>query len=199
MTEREIIEGLKGDLQCVFDRVFDEFFPQMQFFATRLIGDGEEARDIVNQVFLSLWNLRSRFETLVNIKAFLYITTRNHCFNYLRRRQRQQAGKKEYESRLAVIADEHNVELRMIESEVMQKIYDKIEELPNRCKQIFKLTYLEGLHAGEIAKQLNISTSTVTTQRHIAIKYLKAVLSEEDFLALLLLVDGGLSIIPHFC
>ena len=196
MTEREIIEGLKGNRQWVFDRVFDEYFPQMQFFATRLTGDAEEARDIVNQVFLSLWNLRANFATLVNIKAFLYITTRNSCFNYLRHRQRQEAGKKAYENRLD-IADEQNMELRMIEAEVMQIIYKKIEELPNKCKEIFKLTYFEGLHAGEIAKKLNISTSTVTTQRHIAIKYLKAVLSEEDFLVLLLLVNGSLHIIPH--
>src|SRR3954469_21136133 len=88
MTEREIIEGLKGNQQLAFDRVFDEYFPQLQFFATRVTRDVEEARDIVNQVFVSLWKLRARFETLVNIKAFLYITTRNHCFNYLRHRQR---------------------------------------------------------------------------------------------------------------
>ena len=169
----------------------------MQFFATRITGDAEEARDIVNHVFLTLWNLRGNFETLVNIRAFLYITTRNSCYNFLRQRQRQEAGKKAYENRLEGVADEHNMELRMIETEVMQQIYAKIEELPNRCKEIFKLTYFEGLHAGEIAKKLNISTSTVTTQRHIAIKYLKAVLSEEDFLVLLLLVNGSLTLIPH--
>jgi len=197
MTEREIIEGLKGNQQLAFDRVFDEYFPQLQFFATRVTRDVEEARDIVNQVFVSLWKLRSRFETLVNIKAFLYITTRNHCFNYLRHRQRQEAGKKEYESRHDDLADEPNMELRMIETEVMKKIYDRIEELPDRCKEIFKLTYFEELHAGEIAKKLNISTSTVTTQRHLAIKYLKAVLSEEDFLVLLLLLNGSLAIVPH--
>ncbi|AEV98745.1 RNA polymerase, sigma-24 subunit, ECF subfamily [Niastella koreensis GR20-10] len=198
MTEREIIEGLKGNQQLAFDRVFDEFFPQLQFFATRVTGDAEEARDIVNQVFLSLWKLRSRFETLVNIKAFLYITTRNHCFNYLRHRQRQETVKKEYGNSLEDVADEQNMELRMIETEVMKKVYEKIEELPDKCKQIFKLTYLEGLQAGEIAQKLNISTSTVTTQRHIGIKYLRAVLSEEDFLVLLLLINGSLSLIPHF-
>lgn len=197
MTERDIIEGLKGNHPLVFDRVFDEYFPQMQFFATRLTGDAEEARDIVNQAFLSLWNLRTRFETLVNIKAFLYITTRNLCFNHLRQRQRQEVHKKAYENFMHDTPGDPTMELRMIETEVMQKIYEKIEELPKKCREIFKLTYFEGLHAGQIAKKLGISSSTVTTQRHIAIKYLKAVLSEEDFLVLLLLVNGGITVLSH--
>lgn len=189
MTEREIIEGLKGNKDWVFDRVFDEYFPQMQFFATRLTGDKEEARDIVNVVFHKLWSLRTNFETLNNIKAFLYITTRNNCLNYLHHRERQEAGKKEYESRLSQASDDKSVDMRIMEAELMQLIYQKIEELPKKCREIFKLTYFEGLHAGEIAKKLNISTSTVTTQRSIGIKYLKAVLSEEDFLLFLLLFN----------
>jgi RNA polymerase sigma-70 factor (ECF subfamily) len=196
MTEREIIEGLKGDHQWVFDRVFDEYFPQMQFFATRLIGDQEEARDIVNNVFLKLWGIKSNFETLTNIKAFLYITTRNSCLNFLHYRCRQETGKKEYENRLSQAVEEKNAEMRIMEAELMQLIYQKVEELPKKCREIFKLTYFEGLHAGEIARQLNISTSTVTTQRYNAIKYLKAVLSEEDFLLFLLVFAGGLQVIP---
>lgn len=197
MTEREIIEGLKGNDQLVFDRVFDDYFPQMQFFATGLIGDREEARDIVNRVFLTLWNRKTNFETLTNIKAFLYICTRNSCLNFLQQRQRQEAGRMEYESRLNFADNDKNIELQMMQTELMQLIYQKIEELPNKCKEIFKLTYFEGLHAGEIAKKLNIATSTVTTQRSIAIKYLRAVLSADDFLVFLLLLNGGLQVMPH--
>ena len=79
----------------------------------------------------------------------------------------------------------------------MQLIYQKIEELPTKCKEIFKLTYFEGMKAGEIAKQLNISTSTVTTQRSIAIKYLKEVLSAEQFLLAFLLLNGALQTWPY--
>lgn len=186
-TEPEIIDGLKDDDRWVFDRVFEDYFPQVQYFATRLIGDAEEARDIVIRTFQTMWGLKTNFASLNNIKAFLYITTRNNCLNYLQYRQRQEAGRKAYEARLMEAGSDKSVELCMIEAELLQLIHQKIEVLPKKCKEIFKLTYFEGMRAGEIAKLLHISTSTVTTQRSIAIKYLREVLSEEEFLLFCLL------------
>lgn len=186
-TEPEIIDGLKDDDRWVFDRVFEDYFPQVQYFATRLIGDAEEARDIVIRTFQTMWRLKTNFASLNNIKAFLYITTRNNCLNYLQYRQRQEAGRKAYEARLMEAGSDKSVELCMIEAELLQLIHQKIEVLPKKCKEIFKLTYFEGMRAGEIAKLLHISTSTVTTQRSIAIKYLREVLSEEEFLLFCLL------------
>lgn len=186
-TEPEIIDGLKDDDRWVFDRVFEDYFPQVQYFATRLIGDAEEARDIVIRTFQTMWGLKTNFASLNNIKAFLYITTRNNCLNYLQYRQRQEAGRKAYEARLMEAGSDKSVELCMIEAELLQLIHQKIEVLPKKCKEIFKLTYFEGMKAGEIAKLLHISTSTVTTQRSIAIKYLREVLSEEEFLLFCLL------------
>lgn len=186
-TEPEIIDGLKDDDRWVFDRVFEDYFPPVQYFATRLIGDAEEARDIVIRTFQTMWRLKSNFASLNNIKAFLYITTRNNCLNYLQYRQRQEAGRKAYEARLMEAGSDKSAELCMIEAELLQLIHQKIEVLPKKCKEIFKLTYFEGMKAGEIAKLLHISTSTVTTQRSIAIKYLREVLSQEEFLLFCLL------------
>lgn len=195
MTETDIIDGLKGNDRRVFDWVFENYFPQIQFFATRLIDDSEEAKDIVIRAFQSMWGLKENFGTLSNIKAFLYITTKNNCLNYLQYRQRQEAGRKEYESRLLRAENEKSIEMLMMEAELMQLIHQKIEGLPKKCKEIFKLTYFEGMKAGEIAKLLKISTSTVTTQRSIAIKYLKEVLSEEQFLLVCLLLNGSLHVL----
>lgn len=197
MTERDSISGPAANPQWVFDTVYDTYFPQLQYFATGLTGDKEEARDIVIRVFQLLWNMRANFDTATNVRAFLYITTRNNCFNYLKSRQRHDAGNLEYEYRLSQAADEKSVEMRIMEAELMELIHQTIAKLPNRCREIFELTYFEGLKAGDIAKKLNISTSTVTTQRSIAIKHLKAVLSEEDFLVFLLLLNSGMFAIPH--
>ena len=195
--ETEIIEGLKGNDEWVFERVFEEYFPRMQHFATSLVGDKEEARDIVNRVFMVFWSMRAKFNTLNNIQAFLYITTRNNCFDYLKYQKRQERKKKAYETRLNEEPEEKTAEMRMLETELMQLIHQKIEDLPKKCREVFKLTYFEGLQAGEIARRLNISTSAVTSHRHNAIKYIKAVLAEEDFLVFLLLIGEGLRHIPH--
>ena len=191
MNETEIIYGLKNNDHRVFEYVFDTFFPQVHFFATRLIDESEEARDIVIRVFQTFWNLKQNFESINNVKAFLYITTRNNCLNYLDYRHRQEQGRKEYESRLLRVKDEKTTERKVIEAELLSIIYRKVEELPERCREIFKLTYFEGLKAGEIAQRLNISTSTVTTQRSIAIKHLREVLTDENFIMLCLVFNHG--------
>jgi RNA polymerase sigma-70 factor (ECF subfamily) len=72
-------------------------------------------------------------------------------------------------------------------SDLIQKIYAEIQNLPEKSREIFILTYFEGLTARVIAERLNIAVSTVTTQRQRALKYLRDVLSDEQFLMLTLM------------
>ena len=190
MNETKIISGLKNNDRPAFEQVFDTYFPQVHFFASRLTGDPEEARDIVMKVFSRFWTIRDNFESLTNIKAFLYIGTKNHCLDYLKQLQRHQEGKQEYRSLMNNLADEKSIERRLIEADIINAIYEKVEGLPKKCREIFKLTYFDGLKANEIAQKLNISVSTVTTQRSIAIKYLREVLTDEHFLLLCILLKG---------
>ena len=180
-TETQIIDGLKSNDSRVFDYLFNEYYTQLQYFAERLVSSREEAQDIVITVFRKFWNLKDNFQTANNIKAFLYITIRNQSLDYLRYRQRLNEVKKEYETHLHAAEELKQAEHFIIESDLINKIYKEVQKLPNRCREIFILTYFKGLKTKEIASALQISESAVTTQRSLAIKYLKHTFSQEGY------------------
>src|SRR5258708_7882594 len=189
-TEAQIITGLKNNDSRVCRYLFDTHYTPLLYFAEKIIADQDEAEDIIIQAFNKFWSMRENFASTVPIKAFLYITTKNNCLNFLKYRQRQKEGKKEYTSHLLSANQAEETERLVIESDFLNKVYLEVPHLPDKCKQIFLLTYFEGLRAGEIAERLNITVSTVTTQRSRAIKYLKQVLSGEDYALFCLILAG---------
>ncbi|OQP55890.1 hypothetical protein A4H97_20075 [Niastella yeongjuensis] len=181
-TETQIIDGLKNDDSRVFDYLFNEYYTQLQYFAERLISNREEAQDIVITSFRKFWSIRNNFQTANNIKAFFYITVRNQCLDFLRYRQRFNEVKKEYETHLLAADELQQTDNLIIETDLINKIYQEVQKLPNRCREIFILTYFKGLKTKEIAIALQISESAVTTQRSLAIKYLKHAFSQEGYI-----------------
>src|SRR5688572_18564866 len=109
-TEEEIIAGLKNNDEQVFNELYEKFSAALHYFSSRLTQDREEAKDIVVTTFNTLWNLRNNFHSLINIKAFIYITARNRCFDFLRFRQRQTEGIKELTAHLISADDQEEVE-----------------------------------------------------------------------------------------
>ena len=188
MNEAEIIHGLKNGDQRAFNALFDLFFARLQHFARSLTRESQEAEDIVIRIFHSFWGRREAFDNLINIQAFFFIAVRNSCFNYLKARERIEQHQKEYKEQLPDESDYKTAERKLIEAEVLSLLMEKIDVLPKKCREIFILTYFENLTSGEIAQRLNISTSTVTTQRARAIKLLREVFSEEEFLVVLFLL-----------
>jgi RNA polymerase sigma-70 factor (ECF subfamily) len=187
-TEIQIIDGLKNNDSRVFDHLFNEYYTQLQYFAERLIGNREEAQDIVITAFRKFWGIKDNFQTANNIKAFFYITVRNQCLDYLRYRQRFNEVKKEYETHLHSADELQQTDNLIIETDLINKIYQEVQKLPNRCREIFILTYFKGLKTKEIAAALQISESAVTTQRSLAIKYLKHAFSKEGYIFFCLLL-----------
>ena len=181
-TETQIIDGLKNNESRVFDHLFNEYYTQLQYFAERLISNREEAQDIVITAFRKFWNIRDNFQIATNIKAFFYITVRNQCLDYLRYKQRFNEVKKEYETHLLSADELQQTDNLIIETDLINKIYLEVQKLPNRCREIFILTYFKGLKTKEIANALQISESAVTTQRSLAIKYLKHAFSQEGYI-----------------
>ncbi len=160
------------------------FFPSLCFFAKRLVDNDGEGEDIAADSFVKLMNRHDSFNTLSNIKAFLYITTRNACLNYMRYSQRQHTSKREL-NRIQEKTDEHALS-HMVHAEVLREVEFEIEQLPNRCKEIFKLIYYERRSADEIAELMGISINTVWVQRAKAIQLIRTNLLKKGMLSVLL-------------
>lgn len=174
---------VRGDRQAV-SHLFTQFHGALCYFAENMIDDREEAKDIVITTFTKLWNRRENFDTYNNIKAFLYITTRNACLDYLRFKQRKIKFQQSF-VRDITPDEEVNVEVLRIESELLRKIWQEIENLPERYRKVFELTYLEGRKAREVAEIMNLTVTNVTTLRSRGLQLLKIALSDKEWLILI--------------
>jgi RNA polymerase sigma-70 factor (ECF subfamily) len=166
---------------------FNCYYSPLVFFAGRLISDTTAAEDIVEESFIKLWERHQDFETAQNIKAFLYISTRNACMDYFRKNQRQTESHKDFSYTASSSEDPEDVFLNneTIRAEVLGEIYQEIERLPTKAREVFKLSYLKGLKNQEIADQMGISVNTVKNQKARAIQLLKVVLLKKDLWAIL--------------
>jgi len=182
--DKSLLQEFKRGNTHAFRAVYDMFFPSLCFFAKRLVDNDGEGEDIAADSFVKLLNRHDSFDTLPNIKAFLYITTRNACLNYLRYSQRQHSSKREL-NRLQDKTDEHALS-HMVHAEVLREVEFEIEQLPNRCREIFKLIYYERRSADEIATLLVISINTVWVQRAKAIQLIRTNLLKKGMLSVLL-------------
>lgn len=182
--DKSLLQEFRQGNTHAFRAVYDMFFPSLCFFAKRLVDNDGEGEDIAADSFVKLLNRYDSFDSIPNIKAFLYITTRNACLNYLRYTQRQHSSKREL-NRIQDKTDEHALS-HIVHAEVLREVEFEIEQLPNRCREIFKLIYYDRRSADDIAEMLEISINTVWVQRAKAIQLIRTNLLKKGMLSVLL-------------
>lgn len=187
----DIIEKLKQGDPEAYASFFNTFYAPLCYFATQLVRDKPAAEDIVKDTFIKLWQKHTDFESPQNVKAFLYITVRNASLNFLRHMAVRESTQKEL-LYLGRDREEAFVLNSMIKTEVLKEIYGEIEKFPEKRRHIFKLAYLEGMKNEEIAHKLDISVSTVKTQKARAILALRVHFTDTQ-LAMLLVVCSKLA------
>ena len=169
----------KGDRQALTS-VYDMWFSNICYFAYKVTGDMAEAEDITVTTMEALLSRHALFETMANVKAFLYITARNKCLKYLQSAQKQKTTHKE----LSVIQGESEeyILAQMVKAEMMKEIYNEIENLPANRKDVFKLFYIEGLEVSEIAEKLKMTPGAVSTAKSRALDQLRSIIYEKKLL-----------------
>ena len=123
---------------------------------------GELVEDIVQDVFIKIWENNLRISNGVSLDSYLYVAVRNGCVSYIRRVKPSEG--------LEVIA-EREVEETLLED--WKFVWDAVEELPERCRLVLKLVVLEDMKYAEVAERLDISINTVKGQMKIAYRELR--------------------------
>jgi len=188
-----INEFKKGDPQA-FSSYFHLHYRPLCYFAAQLVNSQQDGEDIVKDTFVKLWQKHTDFDSSQNIKAFLYISTRNACLNFLRHLQVKESSRKE----LIYLEEEKGEELvlnQMIRAELMQEIYSEIEKLPERRREVFKMAYLEGMKNEEIADQMNISIHTVKEHKGKALYSLRLRFSDHQIILFIMLCSQCIDLI----
>lgn len=155
--------GRTGDIYCIHN-IFKQYYRSLCFFAEKLVQDKAEAEDIVEGIFVKLWKKEPDFGKYENVKALLYISVKNACFDYIKKRRRRIARHSDLTYTL-----QHETEsfalLEMVRTEVIQELYIELEKLPAECRRVMQLVFVEGWETQKVAEHLNISPSTVRTQK----------------------------------
>lgn len=156
---------------AAFEQVFKEHHRSLCYLATKYGLDKEEAEDIVADTFTKLWHGRAQFSDEGHIKGFLFTTTRNACINLVKQKQRRMLSNNE----LSYLSNNNEDDLfrKMVETELLKKLYPYIEKLPRKCRAVFEQVYFEGASTEEAAEKLGISPRNVLNQKARAIQLLR--------------------------
>lgn len=162
--------------QECFRQLFETFHKPLCFFSNRILRDEAVSEDIVQEIFLKLWEMKSEdCHRIKTIQSFLYVTAQNRCLNYLRDREIRDRHNRKLQPEEP---DEDDFLCRQIHAEVIAELFAAVEELPDKCKDIFIRSYFDSESEKEIAEALNISVNTVKTQKLRAKEYLRVRLKD---------------------
>lgn len=182
MDNEHWLTELKKGNSTALSYFFDLHYQALCYFAETIVKDQQEAEDIVATSFLKVWNKHTDFATPQNVKAFLYISTKNACLDHLKQLKRQSVSQKAYFEQL--VQEEDYILNYIIEAEFLQILNIELEKLPERCKEVFKLIFMDGLKTSEIAELLDLSVKTVRNHKARAISLLQLAFSEKNLLPL---------------
>jgi RNA polymerase sigma-70 factor, ECF subfamily len=155
-----------------YEKLFRELFKPLCGFAMKYVGDLDEARNLVHEVFITVWEKFDLLPPDTNYKSYLFTSVRNRCLNYLRDKKNHLSLEKMAEDKFS----ETNTQLETAELE--KEIELAIQSLPDKCRQVFELNRMEGLKYAEIAEKLGISVKTVEAQMSKALSVLREHLRE---------------------
>jgi len=191
-TEELSVEQLMTTLQAgditAFEMLFRTYYQPLCNYAYTFVQDRDEAEEIVQATFLSVWEKRDKLDIHTGVRPYLYAMVRNAALNILKHEKIKQ---QHVDLELAV-ADRsvESVTRTVLASELETRIHKALEKLPEQCRLVFKLSRFEELKYAEIADQLNISIKTVENQMGKALKIMREQL--KDYLPLFLVFLNGL-------
>lgn len=173
---------LLKDVRNNFDKIYLLYYSRMFRFAKEYVLFDEDAENIVQDVFLLLWEKREVLDIQISLVSYLFALVKNKSLDYLRHKVIADEYKQELSAKLTAL-ELLNYSFTSDE-EIEQILMTAINKLPERCRQVFLKSRIEGKRNREIANELNLTVSTVENQMTIALRKLRVEL--KDYLPLLL-------------
>ncbi|MBC8321313.1 MAG: RNA polymerase sigma-70 factor [Bacteroidetes bacterium] len=175
-NQDRIIEGLKNGDKLIFEEVYREYYIPLCYYCVKYVEKIEDSEEIVQDLFLRLWEKHKELEINSSLKAYLYRAIQNYALNFLNKKKTQEKYIL-FQGRLLNDAFDNGV-LKLEEEELHTILKHAILRLPEKRRRIFELSRFDGLQYGTIAGQLSISVKTVEAQMTKALKYLRVVLKD---------------------
>ncbi len=190
--DEELLLSLKKGDRKAFDTLIRQYYPRLMGYS-RIMVDEEPARDIVQDVFLYLWDNRTRFDFTPGLHSYLYKMCYSRCVDFLRRANvvdiEDVAFGRLMEDELEWLKSNSDDVIRVISNrDLVTRVEELIEEFPEKRREVFKLSFFHEMNNGEISEMLNMPRRTVESHLYLSLKFLRKKLPLHELLSLVLLL-----------
>jgi RNA polymerase sigma-70 factor (family 1) len=162
-NEKELFLGVANGDEMAFRKLYDQYHQVLATYIYRLTRSMAETEEIVHDVFLKLWMTRETLHGIDNVKAYLFVISRNHALNVIKKRIRQLFRSRQWQKEMA------EEEAKDEKGELLYSLVDQaIDQLPPQQKKVFLLARYERLTYEEVGVKLGISRETVKSYLKLA-------------------------------
>ncbi len=158
-----------GDLKA-YSILYDEYFESMALYAVKIVGNRMAAEDIVQDIFVSIWEQKVTFKAPAAFRSYLFHAVRNRSINYLNTSHREVPDLDSY-----IHNEEGEVPQPFVEEEIYRRVFEAIDKLPKRCREVM-LGLLDDKKPEALSKEINLSVHTIRAQKRRAIEALRKML-----------------------
>ncbi|HEY9049121.1 MAG TPA: RNA polymerase sigma-70 factor [Ohtaekwangia sp.] len=177
LADRDIINAIQSGNKDAFEQVFHACYENLCQYACTIVKDMDEAEDIVQSMFLKIWEKREELTIQQSIRSYLFRAVYHQCINTLEHKVIK-LKHQEYGLQQGIHASQQP---EVFPEELSESIRAAIDELPEQCRNIFVMSRYEELRYAEIAKKLNISVNTIENQISKALRILRLKLKDSIF------------------
>ncbi len=183
LSDQELSHQIANEDKNAYQILFEKYAPRIYSFSLNYLKNKSDAEELVQDVFLKIWEKRHILDASQNIKAFIFKIAVNTIYDFIRRKNIEYAF--EDYARLNYTKDSNYTWHEVIFEEMRQNLDKLVAKLPEQQQKIFKLSKLEGFTNDEIANKLDLSKRTVENHLYRAISFLKEHFAYQSILALL--------------
>ena len=163
------IENIKNENIVQYKQMFKIYYKQLVYFSYRYVKDVQVAEDIIQDIFVNVWNKRDTLDFTLNFKSYLYSAVRNHSLMHINKTNKVEL----VDLKFVVEKSDNNPDVIVESKELEKGLMKIISELPTKRREVFSLSRFDKLTYAEIADTLNISIKTVETQMSRSLKHIR--------------------------
>lgn len=182
-SDHQLLQQFKTGDSDAFERIYHTYVTELLDYASHRLSSLEEARDLVQDIFLSLYERRKQLEIKASLRTYLFTSLKYKIIDHIRKN----VHKDQYADLLCFLSEkaENNVFSELVYNDLNAVVEEEIQRLPSRIKEAFLLSRKKHLSISEIAAYMNVSEQTVKNQLTAAMKRLRPVLDKVLILGVL--------------
>jgi RNA polymerase sigma-70 factor, ECF subfamily len=184
--DKEVVISLKAGDRLAFEKVFFGFADRLYYFAMRYLRNQHDAEELVQEVFVKLWENRGSLNEELSFSGYLYTIARNTIFNQNRKRVNEKVYQDYVKNALQLASTKTEDDL--IYADIKNLVDKVVEDLPPQRKLVYKMSRDQGLTYKEIAQELSLSERTVEAHIRLALKTITDFVDKQFVIPIILML-----------